>query len=146
MNPGKVGFYKKLRYTKKTKPVYGDNKKLSYWESWIEEIEGCVAHGMTKLEALSNLSKAFETYIQGMIELGYEEAIPVPEITETFGVSVSRASSRLCKPVVKVEKPRNYLYFQSPSYVEVQEASEPSQYTPIVKENKARIQLEGSLT
>lgn len=73
-----LNHYRLLPYSRKTVPVYDAEEKLSYWEAKVVELEGCVAHGHDRLEALANLSKAFNTYIRGMHHFGREAEIPLP--------------------------------------------------------------------
>ena len=78
MHENDLNHYRLLPYTRKTVPVYDAEKKLSHWEAKVVELEGCVAHGHDQLEALANLSKAFNTYIRGMHHFGRKAEIPLP--------------------------------------------------------------------
>ena len=48
----------------------------------IPELQGCMAHGVTDLEALQNVKEAKELWIETAIELG--RTIPEPKLRYVF--------------------------------------------------------------
>jgi predicted RNase H-like HicB family nuclease len=63
------------------------------------ELPGCVSHGATPEEALSNLEESREFFIAAMLEDGYEPPVP---LSVTLGTNVPRAAVWILVDPVRV--------------------------------------------
>jgi predicted RNase H-like HicB family nuclease len=54
------------------------------WSAWIDSLPGCADWGYTKAEALEELQKAAEMFVQSMLEHG--DTIPSDDVGSTADV------------------------------------------------------------
>jgi len=71
-----LAYYKRLPYTRRVRVE--DDDSGPYFVAFVEELRGVEADGASALEALSNLTDAFQDYIQAMLGWGDEIPEPIP--------------------------------------------------------------------
>lgn len=67
--------YRALPYTRSIERVTDEDG--TYYVARITELPGLMADGVTRSEAILNLTQAFDDYIEA--HLGWEDEIPLPE-------------------------------------------------------------------
>ena len=70
-----LAYYWSLAYRRRVDRVDEDDGSRYYVAS-VTELDGCIASGDSRPEAIANLKAAFDEYIEAMIEWGNEIAEP----------------------------------------------------------------------
>jgi len=70
-----LAYYKRLPYTRRVR--IEDDGSRAYFVAFVEEIGGLEADGSSPLEAMSNLARAFDDYVEAMVSWGDEIPEPV---------------------------------------------------------------------